>query len=46
VLSEARAMAVRMMKEQASCHLKMTQDGRFIGFICPSNILRYYSGVV
>jgi len=39
-------MAVRMMKEQASCHLKMTQDCRFIEVLCPSNILRYYSGVV
>ncbi|MDR4480571.1 MAG: CBS domain-containing protein [Nitrospira sp.] len=38
--------AVRMMKEQATRHLAVTQDGSIIGVISVSNILRYYSGVV
>ncbi len=38
--------AVRMMKEQASRHLAVTQDGAIIGVISVSNVLRYYSGVV
>ena len=38
--------AVRMMKEQATRHLGVTQDGELIGVISVSNILRYYSGVV
>jgi CBS domain-containing protein len=38
--------AVRMMKEQATRHLAVTQDGDIIGVISVSNILRYYSGVV
>jgi CBS domain-containing protein len=38
--------AVRMMKEQATRHLAVTQDGEIIGVISVSNILRYYSGVV
>jgi CBS domain-containing protein len=38
--------AVRMMKEQATRHLAVTQDGQIIGMISVSNILRYYSGVV
>ena len=38
--------AVRMMKEQATRHLAVTQDGQIIGVISVSNILRYYSGVV
>jgi signal-transduction protein with cAMP-binding, CBS, and nucleotidyltransferase domain len=38
--------AVRMMKEQATRHLAVTQDGSIIGMISVSNILRYYSGVV
>jgi signal-transduction protein with cAMP-binding, CBS, and nucleotidyltransferase domain len=37
--------AVRMMKEKASRHLAVTQDGQIIGVISVSNILRYYSGV-
>ena len=37
--------AVRMMKEQATRHLGVTQDGEIIGVISVSNILRYYSGV-
>jgi len=37
--------AVRMMKEQATRHLAVTQDGQIIGVISVSNILRYYSGV-
>lgn len=39
-------MAVRMMKEQATRHLAMTQDGWIIGTISLSNILRYDSAVV
>ena len=38
--------AVRLMKEQATRHLAVTQDGAIIGVISVSNILRYYSGVV
>jgi len=38
--------AVRMMKEQATRHLAVTQDGEIIGVISVSNVLRYYSGVV
>jgi CBS domain-containing protein len=38
--------AVRMMKEQATRHLAVTQDEQVIGLISVSNILRYYSGVV
>ena len=37
--------AVRMMKDQATRHLAVTQDGQIIGVISVSNILRYYSGV-
>ena len=37
--------AVRMMKEQSTRHLAVTQDGAIIGVISVSNILRYYSGV-
>lgn len=38
--------AVRMMKDQATRHLAVTQDGQIIGVISVSNILRYYSGIV
>jgi len=38
--------AVRMMKDQATRHLAVTQDGSIIGVISVSNILRYYSGVI
>ncbi|HQW89729.1 MAG TPA: CBS domain-containing protein, partial [Nitrospira sp.] len=38
--------AVRMMKDQATRHLAVTQDGSIIGVVSVSNILRYYSGVV
>ena len=34
-----------MMKEHATRHLGVTQDGGLIGVISVSNILRYYSGV-
>jgi CBS domain-containing protein len=37
--------AVRMMKDQATRHLAVTQDGQIIGVISVSNILRYYSGI-
>jgi CBS domain-containing protein len=38
--------AVRMMKEQATRHLAVTQDGAIIGVFSVSNVLRYYSGAV
>lgn len=38
--------AVRLMKEQATRHLAVAQDGEIIGVISVSNILRYYSGIV
>lgn len=38
--------SVRLMKEQGTRHLAVTQDGQIIGVISVSNILRYYSGVV
>jgi signal-transduction protein with cAMP-binding, CBS, and nucleotidyltransferase domain len=38
--------AVRLMKEQATRHLAVAQDGEIIGVISVSNILRYYSGVI
>lgn len=38
--------AVRLMKEQATRHVAVTQDGQIVGVISVSNILRYYSGVV
>ena len=38
--------AVRLMKEQATRHLAVTQDREIMGVISVSNILRYYSGVV
>jgi CBS domain-containing protein len=38
--------AVRLMKEQATRHVAVTQDGQIIGVISVSNILRYYSGIV
>ena len=38
--------AVRLMKEQATRHLAVAQDGEIIGVISVSNILRYYSGVL
>jgi CBS domain-containing protein len=38
--------AVRLMKEQATRHLAVTQDGQIVGVISVSNILRYYSGIV
>ncbi len=37
--------AVRMMREQATRHLAVTQDRQIIGVISVSNILLYYSSV-
>jgi signal-transduction protein with cAMP-binding, CBS, and nucleotidyltransferase domain len=37
--------AVRLMKDQGTRHLAVTEDGAIIGIISVSNILRYYSGV-
>ncbi len=38
--------AVRLMKDQATRHLAITEHGTIIGVLSVSNILRYYSGVV
>ena len=38
--------AVRLMKEQGTRHLAVTDNGEIIGVLSVSNILRYYSGVV
>ncbi|MBI4401225.1 MAG: CBS domain-containing protein [Nitrospirae bacterium] len=38
--------AVRLMKDKATRHLAVTEQGEIIGVISVSNILRYYSGVV
>lgn len=37
--------AVRLMKDRATRHVAVTQDGQIIGVMSVSNILRYYSGV-
>ncbi len=37
--------AVRLMKDKATRHLAVTQDGTIVGVLSVSNILRYYSGV-
>ena len=37
--------AVRLMKNQATRHLAVTDQGEIIGILSVSNILRYYSGV-
>lgn len=38
--------AVRLMKEKATRHLAVTDQGEIIGVISVSNILQYYSGVL
>ena len=38
--------AVRMMKEQTTQHLAVTQDRAIIGVISVNNVLRYYSDVI
>lgn len=38
--------AVRLMKDNATRHLAVTEGGTVVGVISVSNILRYYSGVV
>ena len=37
--------AVRLMKEKATRHLAVTENGTIIGVISVSDLLRYYSGV-
>lgn len=44
--SQSIIEAVRLMKEKATRHLAVTQDGTIVGVLSVSNILRYYSGVV
>lgn len=38
--------AVRLMKDQNTRHLAVTERGSIVGLISVSNILRYYSGVL
>jgi CBS domain-containing protein len=38
--------AVRLMKDKATRHLAVTENGAIVGVLSVSNILRYYSGVV
>lgn len=38
--------AVRLMKDQTTRHVAVTQDGQIIGVLSVSNVLRYYSGVI
>ena len=37
--------AVRLMKEKATRHLAVTENGRITGVVSVSDVLRYYSGV-
>jgi signal-transduction protein with cAMP-binding, CBS, and nucleotidyltransferase domain len=38
--------AVRLMKDKATRHLAVTENGAIVGVLSVSNILQYYSGVV
>jgi CBS domain-containing protein len=38
--------AVRLMKDKATRHLAVTENGVIVGVLSVSNVLRYYSGVV
>lgn len=44
--SETIVEAVRIMKEQGTRHLAVTESGRIVGVVSVSDVLRYYSGVV
>ena len=44
--SETILEAVRLMKEQGTRHLAVTDSGRIVGVVSVSDVLRYYSGVV
>ena len=44
--SETIVEAVRLMKEQGTRHLAVTENGRIVGVVSVSDVLRYYSGVV
>lgn len=44
--SETIIEAVRLMKEQGTRHLAVTESGRIVGVVSVSDVLRYYSGVV
>lgn len=44
--SETIVEAVRIMKEQGTRHLAVTESGRVVGVVSVSDVLRYYSGVV
>ncbi len=43
--SDAIVEAVRLMKEKATRHLAVTENGHIIGLVSVSDVLRYYSGV-
>ncbi len=43
--SDAIVEAVRLMKEKATRHLAVTDNGRITGVVSVSDVLRYYSGV-
>ena len=44
--SDAIVEVVRLMKEKATRHVAVTENGRIIGVVSVSDVLRYYSGVV
>lgn len=44
--SETIVEAVRIMKEQGTRHLGVTESGRIVGVVSVSDVIRYYSGVV
>ena len=44
--SETIVEAVRLMKEQGTRYLAVTESGRIVGVVSVSDVIRYYSGVV
>jgi CBS domain-containing protein len=44
--SETIVEAVRIMKEQGTRYLAVTESGRIVGVVSVSDVIRYYSGVV
>ena len=44
--SDALVDAVRLMKEKATRHVAVSENGKLVGVLSVSDILRYYSGVV
>mgnify|MGYP000067757752 FL=1 len=43
--SDAIVEAVRLMKEKATRHIAVTENGQIVGVVSVSDVLRYYSGV-